>query len=320
SYSISGGSVGSYDGKRTGRLKHLEKLASEIQMHQSEVEKTKTELQETENHLGLAKNNLSETQKAIYQLDNELSKAVLTVNTQTSKKDFITSNCESNERNLQKLQDELVQINEQKNNAPGLGNLSLEEMKINLQKLTEQQREKQDVSNKAQKISQDASNIYNQKNISFLQQQNRIQNIIRETGYKTTQQANLNTSIENLQKESEAISEQIEETAQIGNTSETGLKQHVEEKVALEHQLTESEKSYFDSKGQIDQLEKQITETRRKKEVADELMHTLHNEASDVNLKVASLKERLSVEFSIEVDDVVNQEQNPEWNEEDLKT
>src|SRR5690606_17486583 len=40
SYSISGGSVGSYDGKRTGRLKHLEKLASEIQMHQSEVEKT----------------------------------------------------------------------------------------------------------------------------------------------------------------------------------------------------------------------------------------------------------------------------------------
>src|SRR5690606_14328349 len=80
------------------------------------------------------------------------------------------------------------------------------------------------------------------------------------------------------------------------------------------------EKSYFDSKGQIDQLEKQITETRRKKEVADELMHTLHNEASDVNLKVASLKERLSVEFSIEVDDVVNQEQNPEWNEEDLKT
>jgi chromosome segregation protein len=318
-YTISGGSVGGYDGKRTGRLKHLEKLSAEIQHHEQQVALLKSELQQTESLLVAAKNQANETQKIIYQADSELSKSVLAINTFTSKKDFIGSNHDGNLRNLEKLNEELQQIEEQKNNAPGLGNLSLEEMKINLQKLVDQQREKQDYSNGLQKISQEVSNVFNQKNISFLQQQNKIQNIIRENSYKTTQINTLSASVDHLKTEITQIGEQIEETAQVGNHSEHDLKLHVEEKVKLEQELSGSEKSYFETKGEIESLEKKITETRRKKELADELMHALHNELNDVKLKVTSLKERLSVEFSIDVDEVASQEPDPEWNEEDLK-
>ncbi len=319
-YSISGGSVGTFDGKRTGRLKNLEKLSAEIQQHQGEVERLKNELQITEQELSSKKNLLNETQKSVYQLDGDLSKAVLNINTLTSKKDFISSNNEGNERNLVKLQTELQEIEQQKNNAPGLGNLSLDEMKLSLQKLTEQQREKQDVSNKLQRTSQDASTAYNQKNISFLQQQNKIQNIIRENGYKQTQITNLQTSIENNKGEIESLVTQIDETSQVGSTSENDLKVHIEERVQFEGYLTASEKSYFESKAEIESAEKHIAETRRKKEMAEELMHAMHNEVNDINLKVTSLKERLSVEFSLEVDEIVAQEPNPEWNEEELKT
>jgi len=181
-YSISGGSVGSYDGKRTGRLKHLEKLSAEIQQHQQQTEVFKIELQQTEELLSAGKTQAAENRKIISLTDSELSKAVLNINTLLSKKDFITSNCESNEKNLQKLQEELQLTQEQKNNAPGFSSMSLDEMKINLQKLTDQQREKQNQSGQLQKISQEASNAFNQKNITFLQQQNKVQNIIREIG------------------------------------------------------------------------------------------------------------------------------------------
>ncbi len=319
-YSISGGSVGSYDGKRTGRLKHLEKLATEIQQHQQQTEVFKIELQQTEDLLSAGKTQASENRKIISITEGELSKAVLNINTLLSKKDFITSNCESNEKNLQKLQEELLLTQEQKNNAPGFGSMSLDEMKINLQKLTDQQREKQNQSGQLQKISQDASNAFNQKNITFLQQQNKVQNIVREIGYKNNQVVSLKSSVEKIRTEIEQLHEQINDTAQAGNSSESDLKTQVEEKVLLESRLGESEKNYFDAKGKIDLLDKQIAETRRKREIADELMHALHNEVSDVNLKMTSLKERLSVEFSLEVEDIVSQEANPEWNEEDLKS
>jgi len=318
-YAISGGSVGSYDGKRTGRLKHLEKLLAEIQQHQQQTEVLKIELQQTEELLSAGKTQATENRKIISLTDSELSKAVLNINTLLSKKDFITSNCESNEKNLQKLQEELQLTQEQKNNAPGFSSMSLDEMKINLQKLTDQQREKQNQSGQLQKVSQDASNAFNQKNITFLQQQNKVQNIIREIGYKNNQVVSLRSSVEKIKTEIEQLHEQINDTAQAGNSSETDLKTQVEEKVLLESRLGESEKNYFEAKGKIDQFDKQIAETRRKREMADELMHALHNEVSDVNLKMTSLKERLSVEFSLEVEDIVSQEANPEWNEEDLK-
>jgi chromosome segregation protein len=319
-FSLSGGSVGMYDGKRTGRLKNLEKLSGEIQQHHQEVERLKISLQLAEQQLTGKKNYLNETQKLIYQLETDLSKAVLTMNTLSSKKDFIASNNEVNERTLLKLKDELTQIAEQKNNAPGLGNLSLDEMKLNLQKFTEQQREKQEQSNKLQRLSQEIATANNQKNIAYLQQQNKIQNIIRESGYKSNQLTNLQTAIENQRAEQESLQMQITEVSEMGENSQNDLQKHVEERIQFEEQLSEHEKNYFETKGQIDSLEKQITDTRRKKEVADELMHALHQEVNDVNLKVTSLKERLSVEFNIEVDEIVAQEANPEWNEEELKS
>ncbi len=318
-YSISGGSVGMAEGKRTGRLQNLEKLAAEISNHKTETERLKNELHNAEVQLLERKTLLADTQNSIYTLDSELSKSVLGINTHISKKDFISSNNDANERSMQKLHEELNDIEQQKNTASGFGGLTFDEMKLNLQRLTIEQKEKQEFSNELQKNSQEAGNQYNQVNIAYLQQQNRIQNITREIGYKQTQQTNINTSIENNTLEIESLNEQIVQTSNAGETGETDLQKHSEEKIQFEHLLNESEKNYFESKGEIENNEKLIAETRRKKEIADDLMHAVHNESNEVNLKMTSLKERLSVEFEIDVNDIVSQEPNPEWNEEELK-
>lgn len=305
-YSISGGSVGLFDGKRTGKLKHLEKLQTEIEEHTFNIEMLKEQLGKTDTQFQQNKQTLQSNNQTLYRFESELSKAVLQLNTLQSKKDFISSNNEANTKNLARLEDELAQVENQKNNNTGLGDFSLDEMRINLERLTLQQREKQDAANQFQKESGEAGAKYNQQNIFYLQQQNRIQNIIRDTGYKTNQLTTLKSNIENNGREIEQVNEQISEQSNLGNNSEVDLQKHVEERVQFENLLNDTEKTYFEGKGQIDLEDKAIAETRRKKEIADELIHTLHNEVNEVNLRFASLKERLNIEFNLSIDELMD--------------
>lgn len=318
-YSISGGSVGLFDGKRTGKLKHLEKLQAEIEEHTFNIELYKEQLQKTDTQFQQNKQSLQTNNQTLYLLESELSKAVLQLNTLQSKKDFISSNNEANTKNLSRLEDELAQVENQKNNATGLGDFSLDEMRINLERLTTQQREKQETTNLLQKESSDAGAKYNQQNILYLQQQNKIQNIIRDSGYKNNQLATLKTNIENNNREIEQVNEQINEQANLGNNSEVDLQRHIEERVQFENLLNETEKTYFEGKGQIDFEDRTITDTRRKKEIADELIHAIHNEVNEVNLKFASLKERLNIEFNLNIDELMEQTPDETLNEGELK-
>ncbi|MBK7854042.1 MAG: hypothetical protein IPJ79_03300 [Bacteroidetes bacterium] len=266
-YSISGGSVGLFDGKRTGKLKHLEKLQSEIEEHTFNIESFKEQLQKTDSQFQQNKQTLQTNNQTLYRLESELSKAVLQLNTLQSKKDFISSNNEANTKNLARLEDELSQVEDQKNSAAGLGDFSLDEMRINLERLTNQQREKQEATNLFQKESVDAGAKYNQQNIFYLQQQNKIQNIIRDSGYKNNQLATLKNNIENNSREIEQVNEQISEQANLGNNSEVDLQKNIEERVQFENLLNETEKTYFEGKGQIDFEDKAISDTRRKRKL-----------------------------------------------------
>lgn len=318
-YSISGGSVGLFDGKRSGKLKHLEKLESEISGHLSEIEKLKTYVSSAETELNNKKQQSNELNQKLYTSENTLSKAVLALNTQQSKKDFISSNNETNKRSVERITDEFNQTEQQLNQSPKEGDFSLDEMKVNLEKLIVRQRHQQDISNNLQKNSTDVSTQFNQQNISFLQQQNKIQNLVRDISYKNNQIEQLKSSIANASEEINSLTRQIENENRDSETSGSDLQHHIEERIQFENTLNENEKLYFESKAKIDGGEKEIAGMRRKKEIADEIIHALHNEINEVNLRFNSLKERLNIEFEVNIDELFEREPNPELNEDDLR-
>src|SRR4029450_4939904 len=86
---------------------------------------------------------------------------------------------------------------------------SIDSQKSELHQLLEQQKIKQEVSNELQRHVNDMTNAYNQKNIQFFQQQNKLQNISRDISFKSNQVSNLTRSREEHLQELEGISTQL---------------------------------------------------------------------------------------------------------------
>ncbi|PRY90727.1 RecF/RecN/SMC family protein [Mongoliibacter ruber] len=96
------------------------------------------------------------------------------------------------------------------------------------------------------------------------------------------------------------------------------------EKEGIEKGVIEAEKDYYAMRGEIDTSDKQIRELQKSKESMDTLIQELQQSLNEVKLKLASLKERLSVEFEIDLDSLMDEnpeveEEYIEFSEEDLR-
>src|SRR5690606_28652497 len=79
------------------------------------------------------------------------------------------------------------------------------------------------------------------------------------------------------------------------------------------------------TRGNIDKVEKELREIQHKRENIDTVLMTLHNELNENKLELNSVKERLSVEFNVDLDTLLEQsaaegeEVPPEGEEEKLR-
>jgi chromosome segregation protein len=79
------------------------------------------------------------------------------------------------------------------------------------------------------------------------------------------------------------------------------------EKDEMEKGLSEAEKEYYDSRGSIDQVEKQLREIQHQRQNIDTLLLELQNQLGESKMQLNSVKERLSVEFNTDLDSVVGE-------------
>src|SRR5690606_35536876 len=89
------------------------------------------------------------------------------------------------------------------------------------------------------------------------------------------------------------------------------------EKETIETAVNEAEKSYYAGRSEIDDLEKAIREVQKAKEHVDTLIMNMQQSLNEVRLKLNGMKERLSVEFEIDLDQLMEAypEINPEYRE-----
>lgn len=72
--------------------------------------------------------------------------------------------------------------------------------------------------------------------------------------------------------------------------------------------LNETERDYYESRGHADQLEKELRETEHSRHHADSLLLELQNQLNESKLQLNSVKERLAVEFNIDLDALASEE------------
>jgi chromosome segregation protein len=307
-HSISGGSVGLFEGKKIGRAKNLEKLEKEIKELTTKLDEIRSSLFEKQSDLEKLRNNkyrhlIEEIQTSIRQINEEY------VSIRTKREQFsqMLSNADLRREDiLEKIDTLLKEIDALKPKAQQAQH-DLHEQEARLSFITE------DLAANTELLSQKSS-AFNEQNIFFHQQENRVKSIDQEMRFK---QESMDQSSQRIQVNTDELKKNEDEIRNIGESTQTNDDELVgmyAEKDEMEKGLSEAEKEYYDSRGKIDQVEKELREIQHGRQNIDTLLMELQNSLNESKLQLNSVKERLSVEFNVDLDSVVG-ESSPEESE-----
>ncbi len=310
-FSFSGGSVGLFEGKRIGRAKNLEKLSEEIKDLNKKLQVTQNKLGDKSKELEKLKQN-THTSQLEYIRDevNKINQEYISIKT---KQEQFASMLNSNLNKREDIEEKLEVLQEElETSLP-----RFEEVKASLTNNDEEhQLIQSELEAKTELLSQ-KSNAFNQENILFHQQQNKVASVGQEISFKQT---NFDSSKERIEKNTTILKQTEEEVRNLIQTSETNDDQLVamyDEKENIERGVNEAEKEYYQERGSIDEVEKSIREIQHNKEQTDSFIMEISNKLNETKLGLNSVKERLSVEFEVDLDQLLKKETDEE-SEEDL--
>lgn len=298
-FSISGGSVGLFEGKRIGRAKNLEKLSSSIKKLTTKLNEVKSNLEEKVTDLNRLRENNYEEQ--LEQVQSELTQIKEEYVSFTTKQEqfsnLLNENTTKSEdilENINLLNEEIAELTPKKEteqkilNELELKNTSFKEELVAYNELLNEK-----------------SAAFNQENILYHQQQNKVASIAQEISYK---EANLESAKERIEKNQSELKQTDEEVRQLIEKSDSNDDQLIEmyeEKESIELAVTEAEKSYYAERELIENVEKEAREIQREREQTDMNTMEVQNELNETRLQLSGVKERLSVEFSIDIDQLL---------------
>jgi chromosome segregation protein len=312
-YAITGGSVGIFEGKKIGRAKNLEKLATEIEQQEAVVNKLKEQLATTQSLLVSLNANLKDgairqTQQEISQLNNQLF--------------AIVNKLENLQFNEQKSVERLEDLNHQlQTNNDNIASTRAELEKYNTQL--------ENLADKIALIEQDyamaeqdylqATNTFNESNLQVTRQQSKVTALQQELDFKTNQ-------ITALQLEIETSNTQLTEAAENITTAQTSLEdishqltELVDVKLQEQEKLTSFDKNYYGIRTELQEKEQILRSKQKSKEGIDTLLNSIKDRLTDLKLQLAGMKERLHVEFKIDLDAILDEERTTETPLEELQ-
>ncbi len=300
-FSLSGGSVGLFEGKKIGRAKNLEKLDKEIKDLTKKVDDIRHSLMDRQRELERLRNNtlkqqIEEAQNSIKLVNDE------SISVRTKQEQFSTMLNSADLRRediLEKIDTLTKEIEEIKPKSE-LAFVESKQHDERLKKLV------LDLTTQNELLSQKSA-AFNEQNIFFHQQENRVKSVEQEIRFKqeSMEQSTLRIDVnaEELKKNDEEAKTIIETT----QSNDVDLIAMYTEKDEMEKGLSEAEKEYYSGRGEIDQYDKDLRETQHQRQNIDSILMELQNQLNESKLQLNSVKERLSVEFNIDLDSVIGE-------------
>jgi len=303
---LSGGSVGLFEGKRIGRAKNLEVLAQEIKTLNQEIAKLEDKITaETARVEALRSNSQKERIDELRFQLNRLNNELITVKTKQEQYQSFISNSQLRKKDIQEkiagIETDLT-----------LAEPQLQELRIQKDQSVAELSELQDQFHEISEILNEKSIAYNQENISYHQQLNKVSNISKDLEFRETQKDDYELRIERNSVELAEVQEALRTTIPFEDEEDADLIAMYEQKISLEDGLKELEEKYYADKQQINNLEDSLTQQRRSKEQSDFLVNEIKDKKTALQIDLNALKERLSVEFNIELKELIEREDVPE--------
>jgi chromosome segregation protein len=300
-YSLTGGSVGLFEGKKIGRAKNLEKLQEEILSQNAVVELLKEEIQERHNEViafneDLRESTLKNTEIEIQELTNQ----VFSLHNKLE-------NLHALQNQSQQRQEELhSQIQQTQNSVEATRNdlkwLS-EELVVQAARLSEGE----EVFKNEEGFYNEANRQYNEFNLLVTRQQSKIAALKQELDFKNNQLSELKQQIENNTTQLSDSRQQIESCIVQLEQIEDELFNMLKLKEDEEKRLNEADQAYYNFRNELSEKESILRHKVKDKEQVEHLLTEIKDKLNDVKLQLAGMKERLHVEFRIQLEDILDE-------------
>ncbi|MEX2590646.1 MAG: chromosome segregation protein SMC, partial [Chitinophagales bacterium] len=312
-YAISGGAVGLFEGMRLGRTKNLEKLKEEIDELEIKRKDSSKKIKELElsiaglkktsrkQFIHIAEQQLNTFDRQIASIDAKIENFTAFVNDSQQKTKEVEERIREMTGNVKDAQKQLKLLNGEKEKADA----DYEKVRAKYAEVN-------------QSLMQQ-SNRFNEQNIQFHQQANYLKNLEQEISFlKKQKQEQQETEKKQLADNANSKTEIEAAELQIEKLN-ASLQKLYAEKEQSNTALSEAETAYYKQKGNINEAEEKLRKENKTRQQTEQLLTDLKDKLNEVKLEINSLKERLSVEFNIQINDIIDQEADGSTTEEELR-
>jgi chromosome segregation protein len=299
-HSLSGGSIGLFEGKKIGRKKNLVFLEESINKKEKEEERLLGIIFQIKNEISATQS--LNIQKELSDEKQKLQKIIQQRMSTQSRKDGITQFVEDLRIKMENTQQQIETASSQLEKI--MGSLDIE------RSLLDKAKEKIALTDGnfrglAERLSS-VSTLFNEKNIQFLRQENKVEGFQRELNNKEKQIIERQNTISQnkiiLQKSKQ---ENDYLTANLVKFTDQ-IQEILTVKSSRQLNITEAETQFFEERNQIVTLEnfvRQQNKARQDKQIA---VNILKESFSDTKFEISSLSQRLRIEFEVNVNDILN--------------
>ncbi len=312
-YALTGGSVGLFEGKKIGRAKNLEKLAEQITVQQGKVNELKNIISKKSNEVisfneQLKENAIQQTQQII----NDL------VNTSYSIKNKIENVSQQQHTALNRLEELSSQL-KQNHEAVEETRSLLATLSADVQELDNKLKIASEEFASAEIEFNQVNGLYNENNLQLARQQSKVNSLKQELDFKTNQFNDLGKQRETSDVQLKDASANIANTASELTLFEEQVISLLKNKDIEERKLNEADQAYYNLRNALAEKDSELRTKQKAKEQTDHLLNEIKDRLNELKLQVAGMKERLHVEFKIDLDAILDEERTSAASLEDLQ-
>jgi len=301
-HSISGGSIGLFEGKKLGRVQKLAKLAKLIKTIEANSQQLQMKLNQIEQQrTALKRSDIRHQIQLKTKEANRLNSNLISAKTRYENlEQYLTENQTHHSDITDKFQFIDAQI--------ATIATQLEEVDANRNGINIKVSNAETAFNKANELLNEYKAALNEVNIKCLQINNETNTINQQLTFKNQALQKEKQQLESAFKAIENTKVEITGLESKLNDDAVGLSDLYDEKDKISQSVVIEETEYFKAKEVIDDFDKKLRKQQKLKQNQELSISDINNKINDLKLKIVSLKDRISIEFNINVESLLSDE------------
>jgi chromosome segregation protein len=311
-YQIVGGSVGIFEGNKIGRSQRLEKLQEDILAVKTVVNSLQKDIEETKN-LIVGYNQAAK--------DDSVKKAQDEKNRLENAQAQLEHRIENFSQQIEQSEKRTLELTGQlENTRSSIADTQIAylDMKQQLTLAFSSLQESQEKFTGAEANYNKANEEYNQQNLIITRQQSRINEIQHERGLRENQLTEIAAKKAADELRLTETKQQLEETEVELKRLEEKLYATLQDKDHREKLVNEKDQSFYVFRNQLNEADTALGKKRREKESSEAQLTSIKDKLTEMKLQLAAMKERLFVEFKLDLDEVLKEARSGEATLEEL--